>query len=137
MKIIAKQLDRILALHAGNGFRHVVLEILREVEFHAREFSLEPGEHFVGQAILVDLGTPFACGFEWHEKLRIKEAGGIGTVIRPSVLGNDGFHLRKISDNSSHSIDIGVAFLQRDRRWQRGSNPEIAFFEFWQKLQTE
>src|SRR6202043_1401574 len=41
LQVIAVQLDRVLALHAGYGFRNVVLEILREIEFDAGKLVLQ------------------------------------------------------------------------------------------------
>ena len=41
LEIVAKQLDRVLALHAGYGFGDVVLQVLREIELDAGKLVLQ------------------------------------------------------------------------------------------------
>ena len=93
LQIVAEQLDRVLALHAGRRLLDVVLDVLGEVEVDAGECRLQLVGHVVGQLLLVDAGRP---GVEWlqrHEELGVEEAGRVGAVIRPAVLRDDGDHL--------------------------------------------
>src|SRR5262249_7032857 len=62
LEIVAEQLDRVLAFDAGYRFGDVVLQILREVELHPGEGSLQGVEHLRRQLVLVSaqIGGPFA-----------------------------------------------------------------------------
>ena len=137
VEIAAVDLDRILALHARHRFGDVVLQILREVEFDAGEFGLQLGEHFVGQRILGDTGAPLRSRPQRREEFRIEEAGRVGAVVRPAVLRQHGLELRQLGDRLAHFVDVLIAFLERDRRRQRGADPHIAFFELGQEFQAE
>src|SRR6266702_1924151 len=59
------------------------------------------------------------------EELRVEQTGGVGAVVRAAVLRHHRFHLGPAADQLPHLVDIGVAFLQRDRRRQRGANPQF------------
>ena len=50
LQIVAVQLDRVLALHAGDGLRDVVLQILREVELDAGKLVLQLLQQFARSA---------------------------------------------------------------------------------------
>ena len=103
LEVVAEQLDRVLALHAGHRLGDVVLQILREVEFDARKFRLQLRQHLVGQTFLVDLRRHSLSRLERREELGVEEAGGVGAVVRPAVLRDDRFHLREAGDQSGAS----------------------------------
>jgi len=42
-------------------------------------------------------------------------------------------HLGPAADQPRILVDVGVAFLQRDRRRQRGADPQIALFQLGQE----
>src|SRR6185295_3703600 len=53
LQVVAVELDRVLALDAGDRLRDVVLEILREVEFDSRELVLQLTKQLRSQFVLV------------------------------------------------------------------------------------
>ena len=54
VQVVAVDLDRILALHAGGGLLDVVLDVLREIEVDAGELLRQRVGHVLGQLFLVD-----------------------------------------------------------------------------------
>ena len=60
LQIVAVELDRVLALHAGDGLRDVVLQILREVELDAGKLVLQLRQQLRGELFLVVGAGPFA-----------------------------------------------------------------------------
>ena len=111
-EIVAEQLDRILALHAGHCFGDVVLQILREVEFNAGEFRLQLRQQFGGKRILVLDAGPVFHRLERREELGIKQAGGVGAVVGAALLRHHGLDFRPRPDQAPHLVDVAVAFFQ-------------------------
>ena len=59
-----------------------------------------------------------SIGFSGTKNSALKKPVGIGAVVRPAVLGDDGLDLGKALDQAAHPVDVAVALLQRDRRRQ-------------------
>ena len=137
LQVVAVKLDRVLALHAGDGLGDVVLQILREVELDAGKFLLELRQQLRGQFVLVVRARPFADRFQRREEFGVEQAGGIGAVVGAAMLRHHQFHFGAAADDLAHLVDIGVALLQRDGRRQGRANPEIAFLELGQEFEAE
>ena len=76
-------------------------------------------------------------GFERHEKFGDERSIRIGGVFAAALLGNDGTHRRITGDHVADLVDRVTAGIERNRRRQQGADPEIAFFELWQKFGAE
>ena len=137
LQVVAEQLDRVLALHAGYGFGDVVLQILREVELDARKFLLQLRQQFRRQVVLVLALRPLLGRLQRREELGVEEARGVGAVVGAAVLGHHRFHFRQFRDQLAHLVDVGVALLQRDRRRQGRADPEVALLELRQEFEPE
>ena len=59
-EILAEDLDRVLAFHAGDGFLDIVLDVLREIEIDADEFAVEPLAHLLDHLLLGQSRRPLA-----------------------------------------------------------------------------
>ena len=136
-QIVAIELDRVLALHAGHRLGDVVLQILREAELDAGEPFLQAGQDFRGQLVLVLGVLPLADRLERRKEFRVEQPGGIGAVIGTAMLRHHRLHFVEVADQLAHLVDVAIAFLQRDGRRQRGANPQIAFFQLGQEFQPE
>src|SRR6266404_2463500 len=135
LQVVAKQFDRVLPLYSRYGFRNVVLQILREIEFDAGEFILQFPKQSSRQLFLVMGIGPFVDRLQRRKEFRIEKPGGIGAIVGAAMLRHHRFDLGKAADHPAHLVDIGIALLQRDRRRQGRTDPEIALFEFGKKLQ--
>ena len=136
-ELVAEQLDGVLALDARGGLLDVVLDVLREVEFHTGKLLFQGGGELRGQLVLVDPARPGVERLQRNEEFGVEESRGIGAVVRPAVLGDDRLDFREALDHAPHAVDVAVALLQGDRLRQRGADPEIAFLELRQELQSE
>ncbi len=58
LQVVAVDLDGIFALDPRRGLLDVVLNVLREIELHARELLLQRIGHLLGELFLVDAGGP-------------------------------------------------------------------------------
>src|SRR6202022_2035281 len=125
------------ALYSRYGFRDVVLQILREIEFDAGKFILQFRQQSRRQFVLVVGIGPFANRLQRREELRIEKPGGVGAIIRAAMLRYHRFDLGKAANGPAHRVDIGVAFLERDGRRQGRTDPEIALLELWQEFQSQ
>ena len=103
LQIVAVELDRVLALDARDRLRDVVLQILREVEFDARELVLQLRQQLRGQFVLVAGAGPFAVGLQRREEFGVEQAGGVGAVVRAAVLRHHRFHFGTAADQSCAS----------------------------------
>ena len=93
-QIIAVKLDRVFAFHAGDRFGNIVLQVLREIEFHAGKFILQLGQQLRSQYLLVMGVRPLACRFQWSEEFGIEQARGVGAVVGTAMLRNHRLPLR-------------------------------------------
>ena len=100
-QVVAVELDRILALHAGNRFGNVVLQVLREVEFHAREIALQLREDFFREFVLREALAPLGRRLERREELGIEESSAVRSVIRAALLGGRGDDLRELHQRAA------------------------------------
>ena len=111
-QIVAEQLDRVLALHAGHRLGDVILQILREVELDAGEFGLQLRQQFRGDLILVMRARPLADRLERRKEFGIEQSGRVGAVVGPALLRHHRFHLGPRADHAPHLVDVSVAFFQ-------------------------
>ncbi len=137
LQVGAEQLDRVFALHARGGFLDVVLDVLGEVELHAREMALHVVGELLGQLLLGDVAGPGVERLQRHEEFGVEEAGGVGAVVGSTVLGHHGLDLGVALDQRPHAVDVAVAFLERDRARHGGADPEVAFLQVGQELGAE
>src|SRR5215467_4519375 len=133
-EIIAKQLDRVLALYTGCRLFDIIFDILRKVELHPGELGIQCRVDLLRQLFLVDVLRPTVERFEWHEEFGIEEASSVGSVVGTSVLRNDGDCFREPLDHSPHPVDITIRLLEGDRGRQGRANPEISFLELGQEF---
>src|SRR5262249_51099165 len=87
--------------------------------------------------VLVDAGGPGVKRLQGHEEFGIEEAGRIGSVVRPAVLGHDGYDLGVALDDPPHSVDVAVRLLEGNRGWKRRAYPQVSFLQLGQKLETK
>ncbi len=85
-KIVAEQLDRVLAFHPGGRLLDVVLDVLREVEVDSRKLLLQSRRELCGEPVFVDTSRPGVGGFQRYEEFGIEKPGGIRAVVRAAVL---------------------------------------------------
>src|SRR5262249_1740663 len=122
--VIADQLHRVLAFDAGYSFLDVVLDVLREVEVHARKLRLQSRVDLLDELVLGHTLAPLLGRLQRGKELGIEEARRIGAVIGSSLLGHDGLDFGKFlitnrmrltkSLPSSSEIEGGmVARIQR------------------------
>ena len=86
LQIVAVELDRVLALHAGHRFGNVVLQVLREVELDAGKFVLQLLRELRGQLLLVVRARPLADRLQRREELGVEQPGGVGAVVGAAML---------------------------------------------------
>ena len=98
-QIAAEDLHRVLALHAGDGFLDVVLDVLREVEVDADELALELLAHLLDHFVLGQSLRPFLERLQRHEEFGDERAVRIGAVLAAALLGNDRPHRRITLDD--------------------------------------
>src|SRR5262245_1251683 len=127
--VVADQLDRVLAFDPGYCFLDVVLDVLREVEVDAWQLRLQSFIALLDALVLGHTLAPFLCRLERGKEFGVEEAGGIGAVIGPSLLGYDRLDFGKIPDHQPHAVDEVMALLERDRRRHGCANPEIALLQ--------
>src|SRR5262249_10058086 len=96
---------------------------------YCEEFVLEFRQHFVGQLFLGHALGPGRRRFQGSKKLGIEKPGGVGAIVRTSMLRDHAFHFGEIANDRAHLVDVVVPLVQRDGRRQRRSDPEIALFE--------
>ena len=137
LQVVAIELDRILAFHAGHRLGDIVLEVLREIELDAGKLRCELGDDFGGELVLVETGAPLVHRFQGRKEFGVEKTGGVGAVVGPAVLRHDRLHFGKFTNDIADAVDITVAFIERDRGRQRRTNPEIALFQLRQKLQAQ
>src|SRR5262249_36030215 len=113
--VVADQLDRVLAFDAGYSFLDIVLDVLREVEVDAWKLRLQSFVDLLDELVLGHAPAPFLCRLERGKKFSVEEAGSIGAVVGPSLLGYDRLDFRKIPDHQPHAVDEVIALLERDR----------------------
>src|SRR5262245_35251781 len=77
------------------------------------------------------------CRLQRGKKFGVEEAGSIGAVIGPSLLGYDRLDFGKIPDDQPHAVDEVIALLERDRRRHGCANPEIAFLQMRQEFEAQ
>ena len=65
-----------------------------------------------------------------------KPAASVPSSGRPCCDTTDSTSGRA-ADQFAHLVDVGVALLQRDRRRQRGADPQIALLQLGQELEPE
>ena len=87
LQVVAVDLDGVLALDPGCGLLDVVLDVLREIEIHARETAApaRPVMSWVSFSLSTP-GRPGLEGLQRHEEFGVEETGGIGAVVGPAVL---------------------------------------------------
>ena len=66
----------------------------------------------IEDGVLVDPGRPDRGGFERREELDVEKAGGIGAVIGPALLRDDGRDFGETADQPAHLVDVDIALLQ-------------------------
>ena len=137
VEIVAVQLDRVLALHTRGRLFDIVLDVLREVEIDPGKFGRQRIIDLLGQLLLVDTFGPGVERLQRYVEFGIEEAGGIGPVVGPPELRDDRYDFGKAPDDLPHAVDVGGRLLERDRRRQRGADPQIAFLEMGQKFEPE
>src|SRR5262249_43051848 len=103
--VVADQLDRVLAFDAGYSLLDIVLDVLREVEVDAWKLRLQGFVDLLDELVLAHTLAPFLCRLERGKKFGVEEAGSIGAVVGPSLLGHDGLDFRKILDHQPHAVD--------------------------------
>ena len=137
IEVLAKNLDRVLALHAGNGFLDIVLDVLREVEIDADEFAVELLAQLLDHVFFGQPCRPGIGRLERNEELGEERAVGIGAFLAAALLGEYGLHRLIAHDDGA---DLGYRFharFQRDRRRHHGADPHIAFFQLGQEFGAE
>src|SRR5262249_34781606 len=135
--VVADQLDRVLAFDAGYSFLDIVLDVLREVEVDAWKFRLQGFVDLFDELVLGLTLAPFLCRLERGKKFGVEEAGGIGAVIGPSLLGYDRLDFGKILDHQPHAVDEVVPLFERDRGRHGRANPEIAFLQVRREFEAQ
>ena len=108
----------------------------------------------LGHALLGDAAAPLVVGLERREQLDVVEAGDVGAVVGAAELRDHRRDLGMVRCASSHFGGVDVAFgraraaeqdgahaadvlgrlLERDRRRQRGADPEVALLELGHEL---
>ena len=138
LQVGAADLDGVLGVDAGGRLLDVVLDVLREGEVDAGEAlaqrvapSRRPASPCRGPS------RHLSHRLQRHEELAVGEAVGIGAVVRPAVLGDDGLDLGEALDQAAHAVDVAVALVERHRGRQRGAHPDVAFLELGQELQPD
>ena len=58
-------------------------------------------------------------------------------IRHPLALERVSVDLRPAGDQFAHLVNVGIAFLKRDRGRQRGPDPQVALLEFRQKFQSQ
>jgi hypothetical protein len=82
-------------------------------------------------------GGQVSKGLRGHEQLDVEEAGRIGAVIGPAVLGDDCHHLRAPAQDLPDSGHHRLAPPERDGGRQRRPDPEIPLLQVRQELRAE
>src|SRR6516162_1504688 len=111
--------------------------LLREVEVDAWKLRLQSFVDLLDELVLGHTLAPFLCRLERGKKFGVEEAGGIGAVIGPSLLGYDRLDFGKIPDHQPHAVDEVITLLERDRRRHGCANPEIALLEVRQEFEAQ
>src|SRR5262249_24338639 len=135
--VVADQLDRVLAFDAGYSLLDIVLDVLREVEVDAWKLRLQSFIDLIDELVLGHTLAPFLCRLERGKKFGVEEAGGIGAVVGPSLLGDDGLDFSKILDHQPHAVDEFMTLFERDRGRRGRANPEIAFPQVRQEFEAQ
>mmetsp|Transcript_5519 Transcript_5519/g.13306 ORF Transcript_5519/g.13306 Transcript_5519/m.13306 type:complete len:1095 (-) Transcript_5519:4456-7740(-) len=130
-------LDRVGTLDAREPLFDVVLDVLREVEDHARELARQQPLQLVHELLLGQAGWPFVQRLERREQLNVVEARGIAAVVGPAVLRHHGQHLGEALDDLAHPVGHLGAGLERDGGRHGRPDPQIALLERRQKLAAE
>ena len=86
-KVGTHELDRVRALNARDRLFDVVLNILREVEYYARDSVFKFLLQLRSQLLLGKSRSPFLQWLERREQLHVPKWGWVTAVIRPAVLG--------------------------------------------------
>ncbi len=100
-------------------------------------FVFERAVHFVGQLVLIDSSRPFAEWLERNVELGVEEPGCVGAVVGTAVLRHHRDRFGITLDDAAHLVDVVIGLFQRDRGRHRGANPEIAFLQVRQELESE
>src|SRR6516225_6795931 len=87
-------------------------------------------------SLVIPLRHSFA-GLSGAKKFGVEEAGGIGAVVGPSLLGHDGLDFGKIPDHQPHAVDEVAPLFERDRGRHGRANPEIAFLQVGQEFKSQ
>ena len=137
VEVGAGDLDGVLGIDAGGRLLDVVLDVLREGEGDAGEALAQRVAHLGDQLLLVEALAPFVGRLQRHEELDVGEAVGIGAVVGPAVLGDDGLDLGEALDQPAHAVDVDVALVERHRGRQRRAQPDVALLELGQEFQPD
>src|SRR5262249_38291983 len=133
----ANPLDRGLAFDPVYCLFDVRLVLLGEVEVYSLELSRQSFIDLLGELVLGHTLSAFLCRVERGEKFGVEEAGGIGAVIGPSLLGHDRLDFGKISDPQPHAVDEVITLFERDRGRHGCANPEIALLQVRQEFEAQ
>ena len=134
LQVRPEYLDRQGAFQAGLGFIHGVFGGLGVVEDDAGK-RLELLVDGLDQLRLRVIGAvPFAVRLEPDEEFHVEEAGRVGAVIRPAMLGGDHGDFGERAENLAHLRRDLARFLEGDRVGHGGANPQRAFIQVRHEL---
>ena len=136
LQVRPDDLDRVVSLDAGEAFRDVIADVLREIPIDPRQVAMQEFAHGLHQFLLATAAQPVspACGrflgrppplrdkrparplffrFKGNRKLHIVIAGRIGAVIRPTDLRLHQFHFGELAHELAAAAGDGRSFVQR------------------------
>ncbi len=121
-----ENLDRQVAAHAGQHFRHAHVDRLREGKADAGEIGHHRAQ-LVGQPGRVGI-APGVARLQHHEGVGLVEAHRVEAEFVGAGAGDDGFHFRHLGQNDFlHAAVDGDGLVEADRRQLFQLHDQVAF----------
>ncbi len=131
-----KNFDRQFAFHAGDGFVHVVLDVLAELRVNAGNFR-EFARHRVAQRLAVVRGGPALARNQADAVFRGVPAVHVAAVVGHAFLVHDVAHFGKRRQHQPDLVRELGRFRRRNGLRQKRAHPQIAFVQLRQKFRAD
>ncbi len=137
-QIGAVNLDRQLALHAADGFFHVVGNRLREIPGDSGKLLGFLAQRFDQLVfVLMKQRTPLVFRLQIDKIFGVEEARGIGAVVGPAHLAHHLRHFRKLGEHHPRVVHDPSPFRRTRAGRKRPARPDRALIQMRQEFRAD